>query len=130
MKEQNFRFRESYAKIIKSMTDKQAGEFIKGVCGYVFEGKPLETKDEFLKGAFIYMQNALDAERDSRKFGKVGAFISMERQREQQIFEAASAAASVAAASVIIAVEQAEEEAPTVQTQKRKRHYKRRKQGV
>lgn len=116
MKEKNFRFRESYAKVIKSMTDKQAGEFIKSVCGYVFEDKPFETKDEFLKGTFIYMKNALDAERASVKNGKVGAFISMEKQRERQIFEAASAAAAAAAASVIIAVE----EPPTAIKEKRK----------
>ena len=125
MKERNFKFRESFAKLLKSMNDKQAGEFIRNICGYVFEDKPFETKDKFLKGAFVYMQNELDAERNSVKNGKVGAFVSMEKQREQQIYEAASAAASASVASVIIEVEHTTEETPTAERKKRKRHNKR-----
>ena len=50
MKEKNFKFKVNFAKLVKGMTDKQAGEFIKGVSDYVFYNKPLETKDEYLKG--------------------------------------------------------------------------------
>lgn len=117
MKERNFKFRESYAKVIKSMTDKQAGELIKSVCGYVFEDKPFETKDELLKGIYIFMQNALDTERESVKNGKVGAVIGNERKKEQRLINAASVAAS--ATSVIIAVEKTAKETPTGKTQEK-----------
>lgn len=58
MKEQNFKFRKTFAKLVEQMTDKQAGEFIKAVSGYVFLGKPMESKDEFLKGVFVYVKSA------------------------------------------------------------------------
>lgn len=73
MKEQNFKFRKSFAKLVEQMTDKQAGEFIKAVSGYVFLGKPMESKDEFLKGVFVYVKSALDAEMRDRENGKLGA---------------------------------------------------------
>ena len=40
MKQINIK-REHY-DIIKELTDKQAGEFVKGVCAYAFEGKPFK----------------------------------------------------------------------------------------
>ena len=73
MKEQNFKFRKTFAKLVEQMTDKQAGEFIKAVSGYVFLGKPMESKDEFLKGVFVYVKSALDAEIRDRENGKLGA---------------------------------------------------------
>ena len=38
MKERNFRFRKSFAEVIRVIDDKQAGKFIKAVCEYVFDG--------------------------------------------------------------------------------------------
>ncbi len=55
------------------MTDKQAGEFIKAMSGYVFFGKSMESKDEFVKGVFVYVKNVLDAEMRDRENGKLGA---------------------------------------------------------
>ena len=49
-----------YDEILKELTDKQAGEFVKGVCAYAFEGKPFITKDEYLKGLFMYAKRMLD----------------------------------------------------------------------
>lgn len=83
MQENNFKFRESFARLVKSMPEKQAGEFIKKVCGYAFEGKSLETKDKFLQGVFIYMQSAIDTERDNVKFGKIGGAMTAEQKKEQ-----------------------------------------------
>ncbi len=73
MKEQNFKFRKSFAKLMEQMTDKQAGEFIKAMSGYVFFGKPMESKDEFVKGVFIYVKDVLDTEARDRENGKLGA---------------------------------------------------------
>lgn len=64
--------REHY-DIIKELTDKQAGEFVKGVCAYAFEGKPFITKDEYLKGLFMYAKRMLDISEMNRINGKKGA---------------------------------------------------------
>ncbi|MDE6294177.1 MAG: hypothetical protein K2L88_06120 [Clostridiales bacterium] len=84
MKEKNFKFREKYAALVGKMTDKQAGEFIKAVCGYVFEGKPMESKDEYLKGVFVFVQNALDTEVRDRENGKIGGAIVAEKYKERR----------------------------------------------
>lgn len=82
MKEQNFKFRKSFGKLIEQMTDKQAGEFIKAVCGYVFLHKPMESKDEFLKGVFVFVKDALDTEVRDRENGKLGGLIVAEKYKE------------------------------------------------
>ena len=84
MKEQNFKFRESFGKLVEQMTDKQAGEFIKAACGYVFLHKPMESKDEFLKGVFVFVKDALDTETRDRENGKLGGAITAEKLKEQQ----------------------------------------------
>lgn len=84
MKEQNFKFRKSFGKLIEQMTDKQAGEFIKAVSGYVFGGKPMESKDEYLKGVFVYVKNALDTEIRDRENGKLGGAIVAEKYKEMR----------------------------------------------
>lgn len=45
MKERNFRFRKSFAEVIRVMDDKQAGKFIKAVCDYVFDGRGYDGND-------------------------------------------------------------------------------------
>jgi hypothetical protein len=82
LKEKNFKFRASFGKLVESMTDKQAGEFIKVVSGYAFCGKPMETKDEYLKGVFIYVKNVLDTEMISRQNGKKGADVLAEKRHK------------------------------------------------
>lgn len=62
-----------YDEIIKELSDKQAGEFVKGVCAYAFEGKPFITKDEYLKGLFMYAKRMLDISEMNRINGKKGA---------------------------------------------------------
>lgn len=81
MKEKNFKFRESFGKLIEQMTDKQAGEFIKAVSGYVFGGKPMESKDEYLKGVFVFVKDALDTEVRDRENGKLGGAIVAEKYK-------------------------------------------------
>lgn len=82
MKEKNFKFRESFGKLVEQMTNKQAGEFIKAVSSYVFEGKPMESKDEYLKGVFLYVQSVLDTAAQNRENGKLGGAIVAEKYKE------------------------------------------------
>lgn len=84
MKEKNFKFKKSYAKVIKDMTDKQAGEFIKGVCEYAFNGKPFQTKDAYLKGAFLFVQRELDVSAMNAANGKKGAEKLAEKRSKQK----------------------------------------------
>lgn len=85
MKENNFRFKESYARTLESMSDKQAGRFIKAVCGYAFRNVTFETKDKYLKGMFLYMQRAIDEERANVKNGKVGGAIRAEQIKSDKL---------------------------------------------
>lgn len=84
MKEKNFKFRETFGALVEKMTDKQAGEFIKAVSGYMFGGKPMESKDEYLKGVFLYVQNILDTEMRDRANGKLGGAIVAEKYKEMR----------------------------------------------
>lgn len=84
MKEKNFKFKAKFAELVNDMTDKQAGEFIKAISNYVFNNKQFETKDEYLKGIFLYVKNELDtAERNSVN-GKKGAIILAEKKKKAQ----------------------------------------------
>lgn len=40
MANRNFKLREQDYKAMLDMTEKQAGQFIKGLCGYAFDGVP------------------------------------------------------------------------------------------
>ena len=84
MKEKNFKFREQFGKVVENMTDKQAGEFIKALSGYVFNGKPMESKDEYLKGVFLYAQSIIDVDVQNRENGKLGGAIIAEKKRKKE----------------------------------------------
>ena len=75
--------REHY-DIMKELTDKQAGEFVKGVCAYVYEGKPFITKDKYLKGLFIYAKRAIDLSETNSANGKKGADKRAEMKRKDR----------------------------------------------
>lgn len=76
-----FNFKKEYYDLIKDLTDKQAGEFVKGVCAYAYEGKPFITKDEYLKGAFLYVKRELDVSKQNSINGKKGADKRAEMKR-------------------------------------------------
>ena len=73
-----------YYDILKELTDKQVGEFVKGVCAYAFEGKPFITKDEYLKGLFMYAKRMLDISEMNRINGKKGADKLAEMKRKSK----------------------------------------------
>lgn len=80
----NIKIKREHYDIIKELTDKQAGEFVKGVCAYTFEGKPFITKDEYLKGLFMYAKRMLDISEMNRINGKKGADKLAEIKRKER----------------------------------------------
>ncbi len=84
MKIKRFKFKKEYYELIKERTDKQAGEFIKGVCAYVYESKPFITKDEYLKGLFVYVKRELDVSEMNSVNGKKGADKLAENKRRNK----------------------------------------------
>ena len=84
MKERNFRFRKSFAEVIRVMDDKQAGKFIKAVCDYVFDGRGYDGNDTAIKTAFTLVKVTLDAEKTDRENGKRGGKLSAEMRRAKQ----------------------------------------------
>ena len=59
----------------------QAGQFIKGLCGYAFDGVPMETKDAKIASAYAYAKTALDVSVKSRENGRKGGLLVAERMR-------------------------------------------------
>lgn len=82
MKNKIVKIKKDYYKAMKQMTDKQIAEFVKGICDYVYEGKPFITKDNYLKGVFMYVQRDLEVAAQNSINGKKGADALAERKRE------------------------------------------------
>ena len=70
MKERNFKFRKSYAEVIRVMDDKQAGRFIKAVSDYVFDGRAYDGNDTAIKSAFTLVKVSLDGDKADRENGR------------------------------------------------------------
>ena len=77
----NFKIREQDYKAMQGMSERQAGQFIKGLCGYAFDGVPLETKDAKIASTYAYAKVALDVSAQNRENGKKGGLIMAERMR-------------------------------------------------
>lgn len=80
-----FNFKKEFYDLIKDLSDKQAGEFVKGVCAYAYEGKPFITKDEYLKGLFLYVKRELDVSKQNSINGKKGAEKRAEAKRRSEV---------------------------------------------
>lgn len=81
MKENYFKFRESFAKSISLMNDKEAGEFVKALCEYVFEGKIVPTNNKKLRSKFQLAKITLDAEKRDKENGRKGGIKSAEKRK-------------------------------------------------
>lgn len=81
MKEKSFKLREREYDAILNMTEKEAGQFIKGLCGYAFVGIPFETKDAKIASAYAYAKTALDVSAASRENGRKGGLLVAERKK-------------------------------------------------
>jgi len=83
MKEKYFKFRESFAKSISLMNDKEAGEFVKALCEYVFEGKIVPTNNKKLRSKFQLAKITLDAEKRDKENGRKGGIKSAEQRKQE-----------------------------------------------
>ena len=78
---QNFKFKRSFYNVMSDMTDKQAGEFIKGICEYAFNGKPFHTNDKYLQGVYLYIKRELDVSAMNSANGRKGGLAAMEKNK-------------------------------------------------
>lgn len=99
------KIKQEHYGVIREMTDRQAGEFVKKLCARVYEGKPLLTKDAYLKGVFVAVERELAVSRQNSLNARKGAEKRAERQRGKQI-----AGLGFALGSVLAAAQNAEKE--------------------
>ena len=73
---QHFSFRLSYANMIKAMTNnKDAGVYIKAMCGYMFNGKTPSDLPNELQGAFNIFKKTFDISKARSESGKKGGQV-------------------------------------------------------
>lgn len=73
---QHFSFRLSYANMIKAMTNnKNAGVYIKAMCGYMFYGKIQNELPPELQGAFNIFKKTFDISKARSESGKKGGKV-------------------------------------------------------
>lgn len=81
MKNKFFKFSENYANVIKHLDDKQAGQYVKAISDYAFEGKTYAGKDAAVKTAFTFTKQQIDEDKFYREKGKLGGQKIAERKR-------------------------------------------------
>ena len=84
MKELRLKIKRENYNLFKELGDKQAGELIKGMCAYMYDGKPFFTKDPYLKGAFMGIKKKIDEAKQNSINGKKSAEAYAERQSKKQ----------------------------------------------
>lgn len=81
MKERYFKFRYQDYKAVQDMTDKEAGEFIKGLSKYAFDGVAFESKNAKIASAYAYAKTALDISVRNSINGKNGGLLVARRKK-------------------------------------------------
>ena len=84
MKELRLKIKRENYNLFKELGDKQAGELIKGMCAYMYDGKPFFTKDPYLKGAFMGIKKENDEAKQNSLNDKKSAEAYAEKQRRKQ----------------------------------------------
>ena len=84
MRNKFFKFNENYAKVIKHLDDKQAGQYVKAISDYAFEDKTYAGKDAAVKTAFTFTKQQIDEDKFYREKGKLGGQKIAERKRETE----------------------------------------------
>ena len=112
MKERNFRFRKSFAEVIRVMDDKQAGKFIKAVSDYVFDGRAYNGNDTAIKSAFTLVKVSLDNEITDRENGRRGGIKSRElrKAKEEQPSVARVIASGIVASEMLKSILESQNE--------------------
>ena len=72
MRNKFFKFNENYAKVIKHLDDRQAGQYVRAISDYAFEGKTYGGKDTAVKTAFTLTKQMIDDEKFYREKGRLG----------------------------------------------------------
>lgn len=81
MKNKFFKFNENYANVIKNLDDRQAGQYVRAIADYAFEGKTYSGKDTAVKTAFTFTKQTIDDEKFYREKGKLGGRKIAEKKR-------------------------------------------------
>lgn len=110
MKELKLKIKKEYYNIFKELTDKQAGELIKGMCAYMYDGKPFFTKDAYLKGAFMSIKRDIDEAKQNSVNGKKSAEAYAAKRRAQTVSRLGIVLGSVLSASGNAVKEEAEKQ--------------------
>ena len=84
MRNKFFKFNENYAKVIRHLDDKQAGQYVRAISDYAFEGKTYGGKDTAVKTAFVFTKQQIDEDKFYREKGKLGGQKIAERKRETE----------------------------------------------
>lgn len=84
MRNKFFKFNENYAKVIKHLDDRQAGQYVRAISDYAFEGKTYGGKDTAVKTAFTLTKQMIDDEKFYREKGRLGGQKIAERKRETE----------------------------------------------
>ena len=83
MRNKFFKFNENYAKVIKHLDDRQAGQYVRAISDYAFEGKTYGGKDTAVKTAFTLTKQMIDDEKFYREKGRLGGQKIAERKRTE-----------------------------------------------
>ena len=81
MRNKFFKFNENYAKVIKHLDDRQAGQYVRAISDYAFEGKTYAGKDTAVKAALTRTRQMIDDEKFYREKGRPGGQKIAERKR-------------------------------------------------
>ena len=99
MKELKLKIKREYYNIFKELTDRQAGELVKGMCAYMYDNKPFFTKDAYLKGVFMTVKRDIDEAKQNSVNGKKSAVVCAERRRKEVMANLAAVIGGVIAAA-------------------------------
>ena len=105
MKELKLKVKREYYNIFKELTDRQAGELIKGMCAYMYDNKPFFTKDAYLKGMFMTVKRDIDEAKRNSINGKKRIEAHAAKQRAK-----AMGGLGIVLGSVIASAEAANDE--------------------
>ena len=83
MRNKFFKFSENYANVIRHLDDKQAGQYVRAISDYAFEGKTYGGKDTAVKTAFVFTKQQIDEDKFYREKGKLGGQKIAERKRTE-----------------------------------------------
>lgn len=99
MKELKLKIKREYYNIFKELTDRQAGELVKGMCAYMYDNKPFFTKDAYLKGLFMTVKRDIDEAKRNSVNGKKSAEVCAERRSKAAMVNLAAVIGGVISAA-------------------------------